>query len=166
MTGTPSTNLLKREADLALRIGQRPTQGSLVAKRLGRHTFHLYASDAYVDAHPTPGPGGPLDGHDVIHFCDEMAQIPPVKWLDENATGGRVVLRTNSLLSAAEACVGGWGVAALPSFLGVDRALVRVLEQPIAYADFWLVVHPDLQHVGRVRAVIEHLTAIMAELAI
>ena len=161
VTGTASTSLLKREADLALRAGPKPTQGSLVVKKIGRHDFHLYASEAYCTRHPTAGPAGPLDGHDVVAYCDELSQIPPMKWIDENAKGARVVLRTNSLLSAAEASLGGWGLAALPGFVGDARGLVRVIDEPIAHSEFWLVVHPDLQHVGRIRAVIEHLIAAM-----
>lgn len=164
VTGAMSTNLLKREADLALRAGARPTQRSLVVRKIGRHSFHLYASDAYRNARPKAGRAGPLDGHDVIGFCDELSQIPPTKWLEEHSRGARVVLRTNSLLSAAEAAIGGWGVVALPRFMGARRSgLVRISEDSIGHSDFWLVVHPDLQHTGRVRVVIEHLTGAMLD---
>lgn len=161
LTGTLNTNLLQREADLALRVGPKPTQGTLVVKKIGSHDFHLYASEAYLTRHPAAGPGGPLDGHDVIGFADELSQIPAMKWIEQNEKGARVVLRTNSLLSAAEAALGGWGLVPLPTFLGDGRGLVRVSDEPIANAQFWLVVHPDLQHVGRIRVVIEHLTRAM-----
>ncbi|MFI5307068.1 MAG: LysR family transcriptional regulator [Polyangiales bacterium] len=164
VTGTASTNLLKREADLALRAGVKPTQQSLVVRKLGRNPFHLYASEAYRSARPRAGRAGLLDGHDVISFCDELSQSPPMKWLDQHKQGAHVVMRTNSILTAAEAALGGWGIVALPAFLGTTRAgLVLIHREPIAYADFWLIVHPDLQHTGRVRAVIEHLTAVMRD---
>jgi DNA-binding transcriptional LysR family regulator len=167
VTGTVSTNLLKREADLALRAGIRPTQRSLIARKIGRHAFHLYASDEYRKARPRAGRPGPLDGHDVIGYCDELSQIPPMKWLEQHAQGARVVMRTNSLLSAAEAALGGWGVVALPWFVGAKRSgLVCIHKAPIGYSDFWLVVHPDLQHTGRVRAVIEHLSGAMLDLGV
>jgi DNA-binding transcriptional LysR family regulator len=50
--GAVSTNLLKREADLALRAGVRPTQRSLVVRKIARHSFHRYASEAYRKARP------------------------------------------------------------------------------------------------------------------
>jgi DNA-binding transcriptional LysR family regulator len=137
----------------------RPTQSSLVARKIGRHSFHLYANEAYRNARPRAGRAGPLDGHELIGFCDDLAQIPPVKWLEQHAQGARVVLRTNSLLSAVEAALAGWGVAALPEFLGKRAGLVLLREEAIAYSEFWLIVHPDLQHTSRVRVVIEHLVA-------
>jgi DNA-binding transcriptional LysR family regulator len=163
VTGVVSSNLLKREADLAVRAGARPTQRSLIARKLGRHPFHLYASEAYRAARPKAGRAGPLDGHDLIGYCDELSQIPPVQWIEQHANGARVVMRTNSLLSAAEAAFGGSGVAALPAFLGERKGLVLVRKEPIAYNEMWLVVHPELQHTGRVRAVIEHLTAALRD---
>jgi DNA-binding transcriptional LysR family regulator len=167
VTGTVSINLLKREADLALRAGVRPTQRSLIARKIGRHPFHLYASEGYRKARPRAGRSGPLDGHDVIGYCDELSQIPPVKWLEQHAQGARVVMRTNSILSAAEAALGGWGVVALPGFVGAKRSgLVCLDKAPIGYSEFWLVVHPDLQHTGRVRAVIEHLTGAMLDVGV
>jgi DNA-binding transcriptional LysR family regulator len=162
VTGAASRSLLKREADLALRVGARPTQRSLIVRKVGRTSFHLFASKAYRKRHPRAGPAGPLDGHDVVGYCDDLVQIPPMKWLEEHRAGARVVLRTNSILSATEAACGGWGVAALPTFLGVMRPeLVVVHGEPIAHSDHWIIVHPDLQHVSRIRAVIEHLVAVM-----
>jgi DNA-binding transcriptional LysR family regulator len=163
VTGVVSSNLLKREADLALRAGVRPSQRSLIARKVARSPFHLYVSEAYRKARPKAGRAGPLDGHDLIGYCDDLSQIPPVKWLEEHGEGARVVMRTNSILSAAEAALGGWGVAALPGFVGEQRGLVPITKDPIAHSDFWLVVHPDLQHTGRVRAVIEHLTTVVQD---
>lgn len=70
----------------------------------------------------------------------------------------RVVLRTNSILSAANACEGSWGIAALPGFVGRTHPdLVRVSMEPVTVVDFWLIVHPDLHRTGRIRKVLDHL---------
>jgi DNA-binding transcriptional LysR family regulator len=161
VTGPVSTNLLKREADLALRAGVRSTQGTLVARKLGGHDFCLYASKAYVKRRPVRAS---LAGHDLIGYCDELEDIPPARWLNAQTPSARIALRTNSLLSAREAASGGWGVAALPDFIATERTdLVRVRAQPVARSDFWIIVHPDLQHTARVRAVIEHLVEVMRD---
>jgi len=162
VTGATSLNLLRREADLALRAGPKPTQQSLIVRKLGRHPFALFASEEYRKRRPRAGRAGPLDGHELIGYCDELASIPPVRWLEEHRAGVRVTLRTNSLLTAAEAARGGWGIAALPVFLGEhEPGLVRLGKEEIAFSDFWIVVHPDLRHAGRVRVVIEHLVGAM-----
>jgi DNA-binding transcriptional LysR family regulator len=162
VTGAASLNLLRREADLALRAGPKPTQQSLIVRKLGRTGFGLFASEEYRKRRPRAGRKGPLDGHELVGYCDELAGIPPVRWLEEHGAGSRVALRTNSLLTAAEAARGGWGIAALPVFLGTAwPGLARFGRAEAGSSDFWLVVHPDLQHTGRVRAVIEHLVAVM-----
>jgi DNA-binding transcriptional LysR family regulator len=157
VTGVGSTNLLKREADVALRAGPRPTHQSLVARRLGAITWGLHGSAAYLERRKPVRAGRPLAGHDLIAFDDELANIPAARWLAERAAGARVVMRTNSMLCAAEAAGAGWGLAALPDFVGARAGLVRVAADAIAPNDLWLVVHPDLQHTGRVRAVLNHL---------
>ena len=130
-----------------------------MARKIGSHAFHLYASKAYWRRRPR---GRSLEGHDLIGFCDELSAIPPAKWLEQQRPRARVSLRTNSLLSAAEAARGGWGITALPDFVAEEKSeLVRMSENPVGGIDFWIIVHPDLQHVARVRAVIDHLTATM-----
>lgn len=157
VTGNPSLNLLKREADVALRAGARPTQLSLIARRLGTVPWRLYAGEAYRRTHPT-GPQGPLDGHEVIAYIEEMAQIPAARWLADHEAGARVVMHANSILTAQQACQGGWGVACLPTFVGDGSAtLVRLMDEPVWSAEIWLVVHPDLARNARVRAVIDHV---------
>ena len=71
----------------------------------------------------------------------------------------------NLLIAAAvllTVLLGGWGIAALPVFLGMQwPGLARFATDEAGSSGFWIVVHPDLQHTGRVRAVIEHLIAVM-----
>jgi DNA-binding transcriptional LysR family regulator len=158
VTGTTSLNLLKREADVALRVGPRPTHQSLVVRRLGTIAWGIFGTAEYLMRHPPIGPGVRFDGHDLVMLDDELAQIPPARWLAERAAGARIPLRTNSILTAAAAARGGWGLAALPSFFrGGLPELLLVHPELITPIDVWLIVHPDLQHTGRVRATLDHL---------
>ena len=52
ITGTTSLNLLKREADIALRVGQRPTHQSLIVRRLGAIAWGIFATKEYLGQHP------------------------------------------------------------------------------------------------------------------
>lgn len=152
VTGQTSLNLLRREADLALRAGPRPTQQSLILRRLGRHGFGLFASRAVSRRKQRR----------FIGYCDDLAAIPPVRWLEEHRGGEPYSLRANSLITAAQAALGGLGVCAIPIFLGLRTpGLVRVSAEEVGSSEFWIVVHPDLQHTARVRVVIDHLAAVM-----
>lgn len=164
--GLPVANLLKRDADLAVRVGAMPTQQSLVVRRLGAFSWGLYADRACAKIRGKARRGLSLDGQPVIGYCEELAQSNGARWLDEHARGATVVFRTNSILAAAQAARGGWGVAILPRFVGEpDPELVRLNPTPLCPVNLWLAVHVDLQRNARVRAVIEHLVAGIAESA-
>lgn len=69
--------------------------------------------------------------------------------------------RADSLMAMRAAARAGMGVAALPCFLGdSDPGLARVHE-PLADMEvsLWLLTHPDLQRVVRVRSVLDFLSA-------
>jgi len=169
VTGTTSLNLLKREADISLRVGQRPTHQSLIVRRLGVIAWGIFATEDYLGRHPPAEKGAEerFEGHDLVMLDDELSQIPPARWLAERAAGARIAMRTNSILTAAAAARGGWGLAALPTFCrGGSPELVPARPALITPIDVWLVVHPDLQHTGRVRAVLDHLASAMERAAV
>ncbi len=165
--GLPTANLLKRDADLAVRVGATtPTQQSLIVRRLGAFSWGLYASRTHSKRQGKARRRLSVDGQSVIGYCEELAQSSGAHWLDEHAGGATVVFRTNSILAAAQAARGGWGVAILPTFVGRENPeLVRLNAKPLCSSNLWLAVHVDLQRNARVRAVIEHLIAGIAESA-
>jgi DNA-binding transcriptional LysR family regulator len=72
------------------------------------------------------------------------------------------VLAANSRLIQQAACKAGLGVAILPC-VAADREpeLIRLLpSEQVASTKLWLVVHRDLAHTARVRAVIDFLADI------
>lgn len=152
-TGAASVNLLKREADLAVRVAPRPTQANLIARKLTDMGWALYASPDYLVRRPVRGS---LETHALIGFDDDMAQIPAARWMEQHLHADRV-LRLNSILAATEAVAAGFGAGPLPCFLGDARGLTRLEAPAIPSAECWLVVHPDLEKTPRVRAVMDFL---------
>ena len=142
-------SLTRREADLALRHW-RPTQPGLVARKIARVSFALYASPAYVAE-------GRSEADDVfLGFEDELATMPDAEWLSERRAS-RYAMRTNSRAVLESAAAGGLGIAILPCYLGDARAdLTRVGgSEPLLVRDLWLVVHAELRTQARVRAVVD-----------
>jgi DNA-binding transcriptional LysR family regulator len=164
VTGPVSINLLKREADLALRVGPaaKPSQQNLVAKKVADVAFGLYATRAYLGGRPPPRVCDGLAGHDVVGYEAELAGIPPAAWLAETATAARTAVRLNSILGAGVAAASGVGLGALPCFIAaLHPSLERALPEAIGSTEIWMVVHPDLHRTGRVRAVLDHITRFM-----
>ena len=71
----------------------------------------------------------------------------------------RIVYRADSVLAINAAARAGMGVAALPCYLGdADPDLRRIGEPCDELAvPLWLLTHPDLRRVARVRAVLDFL---------
>jgi DNA-binding transcriptional LysR family regulator len=155
VTSARASNLLRSEADVALRVGPRPEQQSLVVRKIGTLHWSVYGSASYLEAHPWQGS---VDQHDVVAFDESLAHIPAAQWLAGASARARVTVRMTSPLTGAAAVRSGWGVAVLPDFVArPDSALVRLSSEPVASDEVWIAVHPDLQHTPRIRAVIEHL---------
>ena len=146
-------DLARREADVAVRLF-RPKQRDLVARKVGKLAFGLYASPEYVAQRGAPKRLVDLASHDLILGID--GPVPPfARWFVAAAAGARVVFRTNSLLAQLEAAKRGWGITVQScAVVSVAGGLVRVLpDAPIPSNDVWIVLHGDMRRSPRVRAV-------------
>jgi DNA-binding transcriptional LysR family regulator len=88
-----------------------------------------------------------------------LAQIGSARWLRETLPEARVVQRVNTLVGMRELAKAGLGLAALPCYLGDPEPALRRVLPPVAEmaSALWLLTHPDLRHVARIRAVLDVL---------
>jgi DNA-binding transcriptional LysR family regulator len=145
-------DLLRREADLALRMG-RPSDPGLVTRKLSDVAYRFYAGKG-----SPPAKRGKLDlaRDSLVGFEESLARTPQERWLAKLAPDRSVVFRCNSTASLHAAARAGVGVAMLPCFAAdEDPALVRLDGPEPPNHELWLLVHGDLRHAPRVRAVIE-----------
>jgi DNA-binding transcriptional LysR family regulator len=150
-------NLLKGGADIALRASH-PGQASLIAKKVARTPWLVFASKGYLRRRGVPAPG--LAGHDVVGFDESLARTPGARWLAKAAPKANVVVRTSSVPSAVECAAADMGVVASPGFMAAHfENLERVLRPlVIETTNIYLVTHRDLAKVPRVRATLDALT--------
>jgi DNA-binding transcriptional LysR family regulator len=150
-------SLSKREADMAIRIGGQLETGVAVRK-LGEFSNSAYASKDYIARR-----GRPRDddwaGHDFIGFSDPLIRMGESRWIEERAVKGRVVMRTINTLGMLTAAVAGLGIAVLPCYAGDPEAdLVRLVPpSKCVQHSMWLVVHEDMRHAARIRAISDFL---------
>lgn len=141
-------NLSRREADLLIRE-QVPDAAGLVARKLGRAAYAVYAHPSLAAARGKP--------ETWIGFDDDHTYMPGQQWLQARLGGARPAVRGNNWLVLREAARAGAGLAVLPCYLGdPDPALKRVggiISE--VFADQWLLVHRDLRALPRVRAVMD-----------
>jgi DNA-binding transcriptional LysR family regulator len=153
--GSRVVSLARREADMALRFGS-PKDSDLIAQRVGRIAFGLYASPAYR-ARLKAG-----DAPAFIGFDEESDFIAEAGWLAREFADGRFSFRTNSQTTQAAAARAGFGVALLPRYVAAgDQGLVQVsLRERLPERELWLLIRRDLTKVPRVRAVADYLIEI------
>ena len=155
-------DLLRREADLALRM-VRPTQSGLVARKLADARIGLFAHLRYLDRHGTPATLGALADHVLIGpDGDPMA-------LEGFAKAGipRRLIRLRCDREAAQlnAIRAGLGIGVMQAGIARrDPDLRPVLAGHVAFTlECWLVLHADLRQSARVRLLADHLAAHLAQ---
>ncbi len=160
LSSNQRVNLARGEAELALR-SMTTEEPDVICRRLCDVGWSLYAAEAYVNR--AGGLRGlSLAGHDVIGFDAMLKSAPGAVWLDQHCEGARVVLRCNSLIAALNATIVGLGICSVPCFLGdAEPTLRRLTDAVVGARGVWIVYHPDVGKVGRVRAVIDFIAEII-----
>ncbi len=146
-------NLSRREADLLIRE-QVPEMGGIVARKLGRVAFAIYAACDFPVKRSTPAALAALPW---VGFDDDHIRMSGQSWLLDFRGGRRPEIRGNNWLVLHEATRNGAGLAVLPCFLGDPDPMLRRIGGIISdvFADQWLLVHRDLRALPRVRAVMD-----------
>lgn len=158
-----SADLTHGEADVAVRL-YRPTAGELVVRRTNNMGLGLYGSPTYLQQHGTPQSTADLPQHCFIGYGEQLRHLEESCWLESITKGARYLLRSDDTHTRLAAAESGVGLAVLPHVL-VQRSsqLQRVLETEDAPPKtIWLVVHRDLRHMARIRAVLDWLDEVFA----
>jgi DNA-binding transcriptional LysR family regulator len=145
-------SLARRDADIALRMGS-PKDSDLIARRLGKVGYGLYASPAYARKVANG------EASAVIGYDPESDFISDAAWMVRRFPDQRFAIRSNSQTSQAAAARAGFGVALAPDFIAADDpGLERVFpKDPVPEPDLWLLMRRDLAKLPRIRAVADYL---------
>ena len=151
-------DLLRHEADIAVRMVQ-PTQGAVVATRVGEVALGLYATDGYLARHGTPAGLDDLDRFCLIGPDREVDSLRALRGLGLNARRAAFGLRTDNQIAHLGAIHAGLGIGICQKGLAArDPALLPVLPDAFRWGlATWVSMHEDLRKVRRVRATFGHL---------
>lgn len=162
VSGVQTINLHRRDADLAVRM-LKPETGNVTIKRLGTLGFGLYGARSYLDARPAGADSKVFDEDILIGWTESHSHLPAAKWMARIARGQPCKLETNTLSAQLSATMVGLGLAVLPHYLARQAGLVCLKAERSADQPIWLVLHTDLSHSRRVRAVADHLLQLFEE---
>jgi DNA-binding transcriptional LysR family regulator len=145
-------DIAKGEADVAIRAGA-PNEEMLVGRKIADVPWALYCSRAYLTRHGRVERAEDIARHSVIEFDGDIKDHHAAKWLRSVAPTARVVARSDTVPGLLMTVKSGAGLAPLPVPLAArDSELVSVLGPlPGLYSPIYLLTHPDLRHMPRVR---------------
>jgi DNA-binding transcriptional LysR family regulator len=153
LQGNAFLSLAQREADIAVR-GANRVPDTLVGQPVGTIRTALYGVAERFAAGEGIDPDWPWIGH-----TEALAQLASARWVADNVAAERVVMRVDSLPLLADAVAAGIGVGWVLQPLAVGRPGLAQLQPPPAAFDtrIWVLWHPELRRVARVRVLAEHL---------
>ncbi|MBL4835966.1 MAG: LysR family transcriptional regulator [Kordiimonadaceae bacterium] len=153
-----SSNILQREADIAIRLYQ-PQEKDLVARKTVTMNYGFYASKENIEKHGKPTNPNQLKHHKQIFPHDEILTMLSRDIRHTWRGNAHASFRSNSFSAMTAAVREGYGIGA-QSCLQADKDpnLVRVLEdRTIFSADLWLVSHPELRRSASIRAMYDFM---------
>ncbi len=154
------SNLLRREADIALRMVQ-PDQSSLVAKKIGKITLGAWAHRDYLRRRGTPKQPQDLLGHELIGDDKDAQVVRGIAAMGLAAGPNTFALRTDDLMAYFGAVRAGIGIGFIANYVArTDSQLVPVVPSlKLPVLPIWLTVHREIRTSGRIRAVYDFLAA-------
>ena len=154
--GDHDYDLARREADVALRATTRPPD-FLVGRRVMSSRWHVYGGAKYLGRRKRPKTMADLASHALIGPDEGFARLPVFAWMRKNYPPTQFVARANALSTMRALARAGLGLAFLPSDQH-EPGLARLFPiEPEFTGALWLLTHPDLRHVARIKVFMDFL---------
>lgn len=152
-----AVNIHRREADVAIRVTREPPE-TLVGRRLADVGFAIYGARQLLDRRPWTG----IEAARWVVFDGPLAASPQGRWEAERLPPPAVALRVDRRVMLDEAVRAGIGVGILPRAVG-DAApqLIKLDDVAALTLPLWVLTHPDLRDVPRVRAVLDFIFEVL-----
>ncbi|WP_321393257.1 LysR family transcriptional regulator [Emcibacter sp.] len=157
-------DLLRREADIAVRLGY-PRQPDLIARKLGILPNYMAASPAYIEKYGKPERLADIKDHYGIGLEEALMHHPDVWKIFKLFEPINLAFTSNSMLANYEAVSRGLGIgffSGLAAEKYPDLVQLELEDVDPLILDVWLVTHADIQHNARIRALYDFLGDRMA----
>jgi molybdate transport repressor ModE-like protein len=150
MVSNNDASLSQREADIAIRLTNSPTD-TLIGKKLVTVASTIYGSRTYLDQLQADGGEPKWIGVECCEFHRS--------WTKQTCEATSHQFVSDDTLLTKAAIREGLGLSYLPCFMGdTDPALGRYCApNPAHNLGLWLLLHPDLKRTARVLAFREHI---------
>lgn len=154
-------NMSNRQADIAVRATPSPPE-HLVGRQLRAIQWGVYGSKAYVEKSGAPRKLEDLQGHTLIGATGAMRNLPGFIWLEKNLPQ-QIQTRCDDLVAMSYIAEAGQGLAFLPDDQQRPQIKKLFAYGPGESSKLWLLTHPDLRQVERIKLVMRYLTTAFNE---
>lgn len=157
-------SLSKREADIAVRPTRKPPE-TLVGRRVGNIPQAVYGRREQWKGSRLPLTLETLSDKDWIGPDIHMGDAALEAWMNADGRGEGCRYRVDSMLGMQTAARHGPAITVLPCYLGdADNQLIRLTEAiPELTTPLWILTHPDLRRVARIRAFLDEISERLRE---
>ena len=158
---TDLADLSRREADLVLRFSESPPE-DMVGQKVCRMPIAVYAGiDHFHTLKQLPNIAGEVDdimlpeGYPWIRWAKRFANTPVERWTERVSQTSTNVTRVNSYQTLTNLIRNGAGIGCLCPWFADNDAGLRRLTPFVGEAamDVWVLIHPDLRGVRRIKAI-------------
>ncbi len=153
------SNLLRREADIAVRMVQ-PKQATIIARRVGKVLLRACAHQDYLRRRGLPRQPSDLLAHDLIGGDRNEDTLRGFAAQGVKVDREHFAFRTDDLIVVWQAVRAGLGIGFVSEHLiRTDPAVIPVLPKlKIEPLPVWLAVHKEIRTSQRIRAVYDFLS--------
>ncbi|MCU1740614.1 MULTISPECIES: LysR family transcriptional regulator [unclassified Pseudomonas] len=149
--------LARQEADVAVRI-RRPTEATVVTRKVGDLQVGLYATPELLAEQGVPDTVAQLDDYPLIGPDRNLVELQFLRERGFDCTAQRTPVRTDDHLAQLAALRAGLGIGVCSSQLARRHGLVRVLPEQVDFTvDVWTAMHQDMRRVQRIALVFDAL---------
>jgi DNA-binding transcriptional LysR family regulator len=157
VTSNKNEDLTRRDADVAVRMA-RPTQNSLVARKVGEVELGFHATPDYVQRHGLPTDFDELARHTLIGFDREFPELINDLSIGRPITRDLFALRTDNDVAQLAMLRAGFGVGVCQKRIGRREGLTPIMADAFRFKlDLWICMHESLRGSPRMRLMFDHL---------
>ena len=157
-------DLTRRDADIAVRMS-RPTQNTLLAKKIGTIGFGFYARPEYLARAGTPTTWDELETHPIIGYDTRPPMMPDGVDFDRPISREIFALRTDNDIAQIAALKAGFGIGVCQHGIARRAGLTPIMPGALAKLrlEMWVCMHENLKTSRRMRLMFDHLVATLSE---
>jgi len=150
-------DLTRRDADVAVRMA-RPTQNSLVAKKVGDLKLGFHATADYLERHGSPKDFEELQRQTLIGFDRTYPEMVNDLSIGRPVTRDLFAYRTDNDVAQLAAIRAGVGIGVCQDQIAQRDGLVPILPDAFSFhLPIWICMHETLRGSPRMRLMFDHL---------